>query len=149
MAGGCQLDLPVKFATARSFIHHDQRPALERAFAFGLTAPASGTGGPVPAPNRFLLLIGHTDQVGSVASNQSLSLQRANAVLAVFTVDATIWEANFQAEHWNGPNFEIATMSAWWTPQATATWCRSISGTPRRRPAASTGSKKFRPGPTR
>lgn len=112
VAGGCQLDLPVKLATARSFIHHDQRPALERAFAFGLTAPASGTGGPVPAPNRFLLLIGHTDQVGSVASNQSLSLRRANAVLAVFTVDATIWEANFQAEHWNGPNFEIATMSA-------------------------------------
>lgn len=110
--GTCQTALTVKFQNARSFIRMSERPAIEQAFAFGLTSPPSGSGPPVPAPGCFLLVAGHTDQVGGASDNIALSRRRAQAALAVFTVSPAVWEAIYQAEHWNGQNFELATMSA-------------------------------------
>ena len=96
----CRIDGTIFFDTARSFIYSRYKLALEQAFFVGLTASTSGTG-PVPAPERFLLITGHTDQVGSAASNQQLSERRARAALAVFTVDVNIWEDLYQTEHWD------------------------------------------------
>jgi len=99
----CRIGETILFDTARSFIYPRYKPALEQAFAFGLTRPASGTR-PVPKPDQFLLIVGHTDQVGSAAYNQQLSERRARAALAVFTVDANIWEDLFQTERWDRTN---------------------------------------------
>jgi hypothetical protein len=113
ISGGlCMIDMTVKFQSARSFIRMDQRPALEQAFAFGLTRPPSGTGSPVPASNRFMLIMAHTDLVGQAEANRILSLRRANTVLAVFTVNPQVWEDSYRLEGWNGPNSELAQMSA-------------------------------------
>lgn len=98
--GVCRINGTIFFDTARSFIYSRHKPALEQAFAFGLTRSTSGTG-PVPAPDRFVLIVGHTDQVGSAALNQALSERRAQAALAVFTADVTIWESLFQTERWD------------------------------------------------
>jgi hypothetical protein len=100
-AGVCRVDGTIFFDTAKSFIHPQYRPALEQAFAFGLTRPATGTGAPVQTPRRFMLIVGHTDHVGSAASNDRLSERRARATLAVFTVDASIWNDLYQTEHWD------------------------------------------------
>ncbi|MEO8953723.1 MAG: hypothetical protein ABI396_09400 [Ktedonobacteraceae bacterium] len=108
----CRIDGTIFFNTAKSFIFPQYKPAIEQAFAFGLTRSTTGTGDPVPAPKRFMLIIGHTDQVGSATSNQDLSERRARAALAVFTVDATIWEALYKRENWGLDTTEIETMSA-------------------------------------
>lgn len=95
----CRIDGTIFFDTARSFVFSRYKPALEQAFAFGLEASPSGSW-PAPSSERYLLIIGHTDQVGSTASNQKLSQRRAIATLAVFTIDADSWEELYKTEHW-------------------------------------------------
>jgi Cellulase (glycosyl hydrolase family 5) len=119
----CQTALTVIFDLKRSFIRFDQRPALEQAFAFGLEPLPIG-GAPVRVANRFMLMVGHTDQTGSDLLNNALSLQRARAVRAVFLDDADVaaneWESIYQNETWNGPNSELAQMSSVVDPAGTA-----------------------------
>src|SRR6266567_2916362 len=69
----CRVDGTIFLDTARSFIYPKYKSALEQAFSYGLSRSPAGSGNPVPAPNRFLLIVGHTDLVGSAASNQKLS----------------------------------------------------------------------------
>lgn len=108
----CRTDGTTFFDTAKSFIYPRYKPALEQAFAFGLTGPAAGTGPPAPAPDRFMLIVGHTDHVGSAQTNDRLSERRARAALAVFTIDADAWENLYKAENWGRGTIEIETMSA-------------------------------------
>jgi Cellulase (glycosyl hydrolase family 5) len=103
VAGVCQTPLTVKFPSNRSFIRMDQRPALEQAFAYGLSSPSSGSGPPVPDGKSFMLIVGHTDLVGQAGPNEALSLRRSKAVLAVFTQDANAWEKIYTDESWGEP----------------------------------------------
>jgi len=104
----CRMGEAILFDTARSFIKSDYKAAIEQAFAFGLT-PA-GSGKPGPRNDRFLLIVGHTDQVDSQAVNQALSIRRAQAGLAVFTLDEPSWEALFQRERWGSREIEMMSL---------------------------------------
>jgi hypothetical protein len=115
-SAACRIPTVILFDTARSFIAPDQKLAIHQAFDHGLTR-GSGNG-PVPAPNRFLLIVGHTDLVGSGSTNQALSERRALAALAVFTVTADDWETLFETETWG--THEIETMSAQVDPGGTS-----------------------------
>lgn len=97
----CKLEGAILFETALSFIQPTSahKALLARVFGMALTQNASGTGS-IPVADRFLFVTGHTDQVGSVSSNQVLSKRRADATLAVITVDTNIWENIYQAEGW-------------------------------------------------
>ena len=99
----CKVDGAILFETALSFIRPtpDHKGLLARVFALGLTRLPSGSG-TVPVPDKFLFIAGHTDQVGSASSNRALSERRAEATLAIFIADETIWENIYQAqaENW-------------------------------------------------
>lgn len=109
----CRTGQVVFFGTARSFIAPDQKQSLEEVFFFGLTRSSPTPPDPVPKSDKFLLIVGHSDQLGRSPPNQELSKRRALAAWAVFVVDPTIWEALYQTENWSsGAAFELATMSA-------------------------------------
>jgi phosphatidylserine/phosphatidylglycerophosphate/cardiolipin synthase-like enzyme len=104
----CKVDAAIYYENARSFIEPSQKRALEKVFWSGLTvSPDDGI--PLPKPNRFLLILGHADQVGSRASNLGLSKRRALAPLAVFNLDAAAWVELYDKENWGEP--EIRSMS--------------------------------------
>jgi len=99
----------ILFDLAKSFIHPEHKPALEQVFFFGLRL--SGSGMEIePKPDEFLLIVGHSDQLGQRAANQALSKRRAWAAWAVFIVDAEIWETLYQTENWGVT--ELGIMSA-------------------------------------
>jgi hypothetical protein len=106
--GVCRIPAVILFDTAKSFIAPDQKLAIQQAFDHGLTRAAGAA--PIPAANRFLLIVGHTDLVGSAASNQDLSDRRTVAALAVFTVSPDDWETLYETENWG--RHEAETMSA-------------------------------------
>ena len=59
-------------------------------------------------PGELLLVVGHTDEVGSSASNDPLSQRRADSVLAVLRGEVDVWENNYQTERsraWGNNNF--------------------------------------------
>jgi phosphatidylserine/phosphatidylglycerophosphate/cardiolipin synthase-like enzyme len=101
------VDQAVYFETAKSFIAPAHKPALEKAFLSGLE---SGQGAPTVKADRYLLILGHADQVGSRQSNMSLSERRALAALAVFELDEAAWNEFYKTESWRGKP-EIETMS--------------------------------------
>ncbi len=105
----CRSTQVILFDLSRSFIHPEQKPALEQVFFFGLTSSSSGTQ-IEPKPDEFLLIVGHSDQLGQRTQNQALSKRRARAAWAVFIVDAEIWETLYQTEHWGA--LELGIMSA-------------------------------------
>lgn len=104
----CRMAQVILFESARSFIKADQKPAIEQAFSFGLRRAANGE--PEPKPDQFLLIVGHTDQVGRTGPNQALSKRRASAAWAVFAVEASHWEQLYQTESWGID--ELGAMSA-------------------------------------
>lgn len=104
--GVCRVDGIIFFDTNRSFIRPDNKPAIEQVFTLGLARSTSGT--LTPKDNQFLLIIGHTDEVGSSQSNKLLSKRRALATWAVFVIDAESWENNlYQVEGWGNEELEI------------------------------------------
>jgi hypothetical protein len=104
----CRIPEVILFDTAKSFIAPDQKLAIQQAFDHGLKSAAGAA--PVPVPNRFLLIVGHTDLVGSDDSNQRLSERRTMAALAVFSVSAADWETLYETENWG--RHEVEIMSA-------------------------------------
>lgn len=67
-------------------------------------------------PGAEILVVGHTDTTGSATRNQSLSLQRAESVLAYCRDDVEAWYANYStgmdhSRRW-GPAEDLAMLSA-------------------------------------
>lgn len=108
-AQGCRINAVISFDLAKSFIKPDQKPAIERVFLYGLTRQGSGTS-LVPKSDEFLLIVGHSDQLGQPCPNQELSIRRARAVWAVFIEDAQIWEQLYQTPVARWGDEELQTM---------------------------------------
>ncbi len=94
----CRVPTVVLFDTASSFV----APLPEHKAALQAVAARLTVGN-----NQQLLIVGHTDDVGGSASNQQLSLRRAQAVLAVLANRPADWEAIFATERsvWDTPEF--------------------------------------------
>lgn len=96
----CQVTGTLLFDTARSFISPDA--AHKAAFQNLITRLQN------PGSYNLLLISGHTDSVGSQASNQPLSQRRTQSAQAVLQANTGQWETLFNAESWGTP--ELSAM---------------------------------------
>jgi outer membrane protein OmpA-like peptidoglycan-associated protein len=86
----------------------DQRPEVVAAFAFDSAFPSPAVHAALARvqakaaelPDTRLIVFGHTDKVGSVAYNVSLSERRAQAVLALLLDDRDMFEAVAASGAW-------------------------------------------------
>ncbi|MCA9941838.1 MAG: N-acetylmuramoyl-L-alanine amidase [Ardenticatenaceae bacterium] len=108
----CHIADLFNFATASSFI--DSSVAGHRlAFREILDRVRQVT------PNERMIIVGHTDEVGSSSSNGQLSQRRADSVLAVLQLNVNAWETIFQAERsnaWGNSDFRIMLQEVNGTP---------------------------------
>lgn len=97
----CQITDKVLFASASSFVDSsltDNVLAFQSVLNRLQAAP----------PGELLLVVGHTDDVGSPADNDPLSQRRADGVLAVLEGRTSTWEANYRTERssaWSDNDF--------------------------------------------